>query len=85
MEKDLKTLMDEMQEKKKVGINLTIAFVIMLEFNWPAAQADGEYLEKMKEESKGLPRLRLDMLRQVKSALAEGFSKNDKTGNRYEP
>ena len=32
MEKDLKTLMDEMQEKKKVGINLTIAFVIMLEF-----------------------------------------------------
>ena len=85
MEKDLKTLMDEMQEKKKVGINLTIAFVIMLEFNWPAAQADGEYLEKMKEESKGLPRLRLDMLRQLKSALAEGFSKNDKTGNRYEP
>ena len=85
MEKDLKTLMDEMQEKKKVGINLPIAFVIMLEFNWPAAQADGEYLEKMKEESKGLPRLRLDMLRQLKSALAEGFSKNDKTGNRYEP
>ena len=48
-------------------------------------QADEQYLEKMKEESKGLPRLRLDMLRQLKSALAEGFSKNDKTGNRFKP
>ena len=35
------------------------------------------------KESKGVPRLRLDMLRQLKSALAEGFSKNDKTGSRY--
>ena len=48
-------------------------------------QAEEEYLERMKEESKGVPRLRLDMLRQLKSALAEGFSKNDKTGNRYKP
>ena len=59
-----------------------ILFVILWEFNWPA-QVDEEYLEKMKKESKGLPRLRLDMLRQLKSALAEGFNMNDKTGNRY--
>ena len=83
MEKDLKTLMDEMQVKKKVGSK----FIICNNFEgiyW-FTQADEEYLEKMKEESKGVPRLRLDMLRQLKSALAEGFSKNDKTGNRYRP
>ena len=50
----------------------------------PAAKADEEYYKK-KEECKGVPRLRLDMLRQLKTALAEGFGKNDKTGNRYKP
>ena len=48
------------------------------------ALAEEESLEKMKEESRGLPRLRLDMLRQLKCALLGGFSKVDKTGNRYD-
>ena len=47
------------------------------------AIAEEENLEKMKAESRGLPKLRLDMLRQLKVALSEGFSRHDKTGNRF--
>ena len=36
----------------------------------------------MKEESKGHPKLRLDMVYQLKCALLEGFSRLEKTGNR---
>ena len=46
------------------------------------ALEEEESLEKMKEESRGLPRLRLDMLRQLRCALLEGFNRHDKTGNR---
>ena len=47
------------------------------------AMAEEENLVKMKEESRGLPKLRLDMLRQLKTALLVGFSRHDKTGNRF--
>ena len=39
-------------------------------------------LKRMKEESRGLPRLRLDKLRQLECALLDGFNSHVQTGDR---
>ena len=58
---------------------MLLRYILRCEFQSLAAE---DALKRMKAESRGLPKLRLDKLRQLKCALLDGFNRHDKTGNR---